>query len=152
MRPRWFCLAALPLLAAGCGSSGDQPVSKDDLAVIELGDAGEVYRLYTLEKGRPPGKTADLSPLDRVSPAGVQAIQSGRVVVRFGAKLPDTGETPGTGPGDEVLAYEKQVPESGGRVLMLNRTVKAMTAEEFKAAKLAGNGSSEAPPAKPPKR
>ena len=38
----------------------------------------------------------------------------------------------------EVLAYEKQVPDSGGNVLMLDRSVKKMTADEFKSAKKAG--------------
>ena len=35
----------------------------------------------------------------------------------------------------KVLAYEKDVPQQGGLVLMGNRTVKQMTAQEFQAAK-----------------
>ena len=43
----------------------------------------------------------------------------------------------------EVLAYEKKVPDSGGLVLMLDRTIKEMSREEFKAAKMAGDSSTE---------
>ena len=79
-----------------------------------------------------------------MSPTGVRAIETGDVIVRFGASLPDTGEEPGKGPDDEVLAYQKDVPASGGQVMMLNRTIRTMTPEEFKAAKLAGTASSSA--------
>jgi hypothetical protein len=48
-----------------------------------------------------------------------------------------------------VLAYEKNVPNEGGRVLLLNRTIKTMTPEEFKAATRAStSNSSGGPPAK----
>lgn len=65
-------------------------------------------------------------------------IKSGEVVVGWGALLPDTKEEPGSSPADEVLAYLKAAPERGGPVLMRNRTIRRMTAEEFKAAPRAG--------------
>ncbi|WP_168221819.1 hypothetical protein [Aquisphaera giovannonii] len=34
----------------------------------------------------------------------------------------------------EVLAYGKDVPTAGGPVLLLNRSIRTMTREEFKAA------------------
>jgi hypothetical protein len=142
-----LCSVAL-LLAAGCGDSGNRPMTKDDVVDLTLSDVGEVYRMYTVDKKKPPAKTADITPLERVNPTGVHAIESGDVVVRFGAALPDTGEMPGQGPDDEVLAYMKDVPESGGKVLMLNRTVRTMTPEEFKSAKLAGTESSKPTPAR----
>jgi hypothetical protein len=37
-----------------------------------------------------------------------------------------------------VLAYETEVPEKGGAVLMQDGTVKTMTADEFKSAPKAG--------------
>jgi hypothetical protein len=92
---------------------------------------------------KPPAKTADFKAMERMSPIGLNAVRSGAVVVRFGAELPDVGEEPGKGSGDEVLAYEKEVPTSGGHVLMLNRTIKSMSADEFKSARLAGTSSSE---------
>ena len=55
-------------------------------------------------------------------------------MLRYNAKLPDMDEEPGHADSNEVLAYQKEVPENGGYVLMLNRVVKKMTADEFKAA------------------
>jgi hypothetical protein len=80
--------------------------------------------------------------MEPMSPTGVRTIETGEVIVRFGATLPDTGEEPGKGPGDEVLAYQKEVPDSGGQVMMLDRTIRTITPEEFKTAKLAGTVSS----------
>ncbi len=148
MRREMVRLCCLGLLAAGCGDSGNRPMTKDDVATLALSDVGEIYRMYTVDKKKPPARTADLTPLEPVNPTGLHAIESGDVIVRFGAVLPDTDEVPGKGTGDEVLAYQKEVPESGGKVLMINRTIRAMTAEEFKAAKLAGTESSTATPAK----
>jgi hypothetical protein len=117
-------------------------LTKDDATMAALGDVGELYRLYTAEKKKPPTRLADLRPMARMSPMGVRAVETGDVIVRLGARLPDTGEEPGQGPGDEVLAYPKDVPASGGPVMMLNRTIRTMTPDEFKAARLAGTASS----------
>ena len=65
------------------------------------------------------------------------AIKSKSVVVLYGATLPDVGEEPGKVKSDEILAYETKVPDQGGLVLLLDRTVREMTAEEFKNAKKA---------------
>ncbi|WP_154673876.1 hypothetical protein [Singulisphaera acidiphila] len=55
----------------------------------------------------------------------------------FGARLcPTRKEEPGSGAAKEVPAYLKKVPQDGG--LMLDRTLRNMTAEEFKAAPQAG--------------
>lgn len=63
---------------------------------------------------------------------------------RGGATLPDTKEEPGQSTAPEILAYGKEVPESGGYVLLLDRTVKKMTAEEFRAAPKAGKATEPA--------
>jgi hypothetical protein len=65
---------------------------------------------------------------------GYEALRTGSVVLRYNATLPDTDEETGQTDSNEVLAYEKQVPENGGYVLLLNRSIKKMTADEFKAA------------------
>ena len=135
-------LLGLCLAAAGCGGPAVQPKTKEGATQIALSDVGELYRLYTAEKQKPPTKTDDFLPMERMNPTGVRAVETGDVIVRFGANLPDTGEEPGKGPGDEVLAYEKDVPTAGGHVMMLNRTIRTMTPEEFRAAKLAGTESS----------
>jgi hypothetical protein len=61
------------------------------------------------------------------------------------ATLLDTDVEPSSPPSDDVLAYWKTVPEMGGPVLMLDRRIRTMTAEEFKAARLAGTADAGAP-------
>ena len=143
MRSLFVWVFGLGLLIAGCGPSGNRPMTKEEESTVALDDVGELYRVFTAQKKKAPTKLADFVPFEPMSPMGLQALQRGDVVVRFGATLPDTKEEPGVGPDDEVLAYEKDVPVSGGRALMLNRTIKTMTADEFKAVKLAGTSSSE---------
>jgi hypothetical protein len=132
----WIC--CLGLAAVGCGGSS-RPVTKEDMLETSLNDVGNIYRAFVVAHQKPPKSLKDLAMLERASPAGVVAVRSGNVVVRYGAELPDTDPEPGKSSSDQVLAYEKQVPENGGKVLMLDRTVRTMTAEEFQAAPKAGN-------------
>ena len=148
MKCLYRVLCALALLSSGCGSSSNEPLSQEGTKEVVLNDVGELYRLYTAQNQKPPTKIADLVPLEATNPMGLMALQTGDVIVRFGAKLPTTLEGPSPSGGDEVLAYEKEVPASGGRVLMLDRTIHSMTADEFKAAKLAGDSSSDTSAAK----
>jgi hypothetical protein len=67
-------------------------------------------------------------------------LKQGEIVVQWGAKLPDTGEEPGKVSAPEILAYQKIAPEQGGYVLLLDRTIKKMTADQFKVAPKAGKG------------
>ena len=144
MQPYRAGLLGLCLAVAGCGGPGGRPMTQDDATTLALNDVGELYRLYTAEKRKPPTRTADFLPMQRMSPMGLRAIETADVIVRFGASLPDTGEEPGQGPGDEVLAFQKDVPASGGRVMMVDRTIRTMTPEDFKTARLAGTASSSA--------
>jgi len=136
----WICVFGL--VVQGCGGNVDQPATKDEMRQTALADVGELYRMYVVTKKKTPRKVADFAPLERMSPAGFLAVRGGDIVVRFEATLPDTQMEPGKSSSDEVLAYEKSVPGTGGQVLMLNRTIRAMTPDEFKAAKLAGASSS----------
>ncbi len=144
MRRSIVGVLCLGLLAAGCGGPTNQPLTKEGEGALALNDVGELYRVYTAQKKKPPAKLADFVPMEAMSPMGLRAIESGAVVVRFGATMTDTEEGPGKSSSDEVLAYENDVPNAGGQVLMLDRTLGTMTPEEFKAAKLAGTSSSEA--------
>jgi hypothetical protein len=126
------------LAVVGCGGSS-HPVTREDMLDTSLNDIGNIYRAFVVSHHKPPKTLKDLATMERMSPAGVLAARSGKVVVRFGAELPDTDPEPGRSSSDQVLAYETQVPESGGKVLMLDRTIRTMTAEEFKAAPKAGN-------------
>jgi hypothetical protein len=142
MRRSWSWALCLGLAITGCSGPSNQPPTQETLDETALSDVGEMYRLHTLEKKKPPTSMADFRRLEMVAPTGLRAITSGDVIVRFGATLPSTEEGPPSGSSDEVLAYQKSVPTSGGQVLMLNRQVKTMTPDEFKAAKLAGTSSS----------
>lgn len=134
-----FILApALLGLAAGCGGGGPGAGAENPMENIVLNDVGEAYRFHSLQKNKPPGKLADLVAFEQAGPNGVAAVKSGEIVVLWGATLTDLSEEPGKVKSDQVLAYPKQAPEQGGSVLLLDRTVKKMTAEEFKAAPKAG--------------
>jgi hypothetical protein len=111
----------LALISSGCGSAS-RPITENPIDGVALEDVGEAYRVFTI----------------MLCPTGVRAMKQGEVVVLWGATLPDTGEEPGKADTPEVLAYQKQVPEQGGYVLLLNRTIRKMTADEFKAAPKAG--------------
>ncbi len=137
MQKLMFAACCLSLLAPGCGGS-IRTVTPDEGRESVLTQVGSMYLAYQISKNAPPQKLTDLNSVRAVSGNGYEAVRSGEVVLRYGATLPDTKEEPGGSPSDEILAYEKQVPESGGKVLLLNRTVKTMTADEFKSAKKAG--------------
>ena len=139
-------VCCLVLLAAGCGSSNrtPTPAEGEELSLTQVGD---LCRHYQFAKNKPPAKLDDLSTIKTQGTNGFEAVRTGAVILRFGAKLPDIAEDPGQSESEEVLAYMKEVPESGGKVLLLNRKVVTMSADAFKAAKLAGTGSSSAQPA-----
>ncbi|OJW14712.1 MAG: hypothetical protein BGO49_17145 [Planctomycetales bacterium 71-10] len=131
-----FLLAAL---AAGCDGSSSGPPTLERGEENRLGQVGEVLRNFQLAKGKPPKNMKEL----RANPGdsgGADLVLSGSVVVIWNVPLPDTKEEPGGSPNEEVLAYGKDVPTQGGPVLLLNRTVRRMTADEFKAAPQAKPG------------
>lgn len=133
---------ALSWSVLGCGGQPSVP-PEDAMEHTALRDIGEIYRVHTLTKGQPLKNSAELEVYEMTGPAGVSAVKNGDIVVQWEATLPDTSEEPGKVTSNEVLAYQKEVPESGGYVLMLDRTVKKMSAEEFQAAPKAGVDGSE---------
>jgi hypothetical protein len=141
-------VCCLALLAAGCGET-NRPTTPDEAEQATLTQVGELCRNYQAMKQKPPQKLADFQLVRSIGGNGFEALNSGRIVLLYNAKLPDLDEDPGHSESSEVLAYMKDVPQSGGYVLVLNRTVKKMTAEEFKAApRPAGAKEGSAEPAK----
>jgi hypothetical protein len=133
-RRQWIGLVPVLLgLAAGCGGEGSQSAGTADDSLY-LQTFGEDYRLYSIAKKKPPRKVSDLKTMQNIVSPAVEEARKGEIVVLWGATLPDTQEEPGQTPAPEILAYGKDVPEKGGYVLHLDRTVSQMTAEEFKAA------------------
>ena len=132
--PKSFLSACcLALLVAGC-SGPNQPRTVDRVDQDNLIEVGELYRHYQFTKKKPPQQLSDFNTLRSMGANGYEALRTGSVVLRYNATLPDTDEETGQTDSNEVLAYEKQVPENGGYVLLLNRSIKKMTADEFKAA------------------
>ncbi len=129
----------------GCGSSGTGPNTEPDAQrKVAISDVGELLRTYQVGMKKAPKTQKDLERYEMGAPSGFAAVRKKDVVVQWGVTLPDLGEEPGKIPSEEVLAYEKDVPTSGGLVLLLDRTVKTFTADEFKAAKKAGGADSSA--------
>jgi len=135
------CAAAL----AGCGDSGSTvDVTSATSENGPLAQVGSLYRdHWEIQKKAPTGQK-DFASAAEVMPEGVNAVKRGDIVVIWGVKLEDLTPEGAGDSADEVLAYEKSVPESGGYVLMKNRKIRKMTAEEFKAApKAAGTVEAE---------
>ena len=121
--------AATAFLLGGCGA-GEQ--KKEDAAALR--QVVLMYHNYLNENIRPPTKVEDLQPFAAENPLGYQGLKAGKYTVLWGAKLPPD-------PDNVVLAYEKDVPTKGGAVAMASGIVKTMTAEEFKAAPKAAQGT-----------
>jgi hypothetical protein len=128
-------------LATGCGSSGGggsfeaAPDNGERYALVEV---GEILRNRMLDTTKPPRSQAEIARYENAGPTAFNKIQEGEIVVLWGAN-------PREGASDQVLAYEKQTPRSGGFVLMQDgTTVKKMTPEEFQAAPKAGTAPATA--------
>ena len=143
MRRQAITLSALFLVSMlGCGSTGTPPSTAPDAdRKVAINDVGELLRTYQVSTKKAPTKEKDLERFEMGAPSGFAAVKKKEIVVNWGATLPDLNEEPGKVQSDEVLAYEKQTPNSGGLVLTLDRRVKSMTAQEFKAAKKAGTSA-----------
>ena len=132
----WIALVML----AGCDTLSQQgPLSEPQMEDLKLREVGELYRSYQVMAKKSPRALKDFDQLGDAGARGAYgAIRSGEVVLRWQATLPDTDVEPSSPESDAVLAYWKTVPEKGGPVLMLDRRLRRMTADEFKAARLAG--------------
>ena len=119
----------------GCGgpSSSTQTASGPNQAAA-LQEVGEMYRAYLVQKKKPPTSVKDFKGMEQIAPLGMSQLSEGKIVAVWGVQLTDLSEEGSNDSSTEVLAYAKDVPEKGGEVLMKNRTVKTMTADEFKAA------------------
>jgi hypothetical protein len=138
-------IGLVALLVTGCSRAPDNtPLPADVQALRELAaayrDFGRAHRrgpkdLAELQflgprqgRGRVRGKTATAA--GQAMPNAIGMIRSGDLVVQWGAPLSPPGAAP-----DAVLAYFRSAPEQGGDVLMQDAdTIRAMTADQFKAA------------------
>jgi hypothetical protein len=123
------------IVPVGCGPSTSEPESREELAITQV---GRIFHMRKRTQKTPPQGIKDIEGLKGVAPAAVEAIKSKEVIVYWGVGLDEGSDGAST-----VLAYQKDVPEKGGEVLMQDGTAKKMTADEFKAAKKPADGKLE---------
>ncbi len=118
-------------VGAGCSSSGGSgsPQAAQESTLLEVAD---LIRVSTPPNGKAPSKLSDCDRYRSKYSRGYEAVKSGEVVVVWGAKMP--GEDEAASAPKNIIAYEKKAETEGGFVLLLNGTVKQMSADEFKAA------------------
>jgi hypothetical protein len=123
------------LVLAGCGDSRPE-YDTGSLEEVGLSELGALYRGVSKRNKRAPKGLKEVQTLEQGFPTAVQKVRSGDLVVLWGAELSSEGEAPNT-----VLAYEKAAPTAGGSVLMQDgRTIKKLSADEFKSAPKAAGG------------
>ncbi len=122
---RFLIFACLAAALASCGRGSTNAKLPNDA----LSDFNNAYQNYAAALGTTPTGIAELKSFEPSS-KGVQAAEAGELIVVWKAKVADTPEAART-----VLAYEKDVPQKGGRVLMVDGAIKDMTPQEFAASK-----------------
>jgi prepilin-type processing-associated H-X9-DG protein len=128
-------LAAAQGAAPGCGH-GTATAEVDNSAEAQgLRNLGTMYKLVSESLGRPPKTIAELRQAEARVPGGFSDIGETNVAIYLGA---DMAGKPADEASNTVLAYDRLTPHQGGHVLMLDGSVKTMTAAEFKSAKKAG--------------
>lgn len=123
-----LAVCLLPLVAGGCQSRPAAVAATPKPPDPENGlkQLGEFYKYLAHEKAAAPGRAADLDEHEEAIPDAKPLIASGEIVVVWGK--------PYSASSTAVLAYQKEAKTAGGKVLLRNGTVKAMTAAEFEAA------------------
>jgi hypothetical protein len=134
-------------LASGCGSSASRATDLEGTAEFQgMKNLGEMYRLVSESLKRPPRTIGELRKAEAQVPGGFSSLGEQNVAIFFGAELPELSGKPAEGASETVLAYDRLTPQQGGVVLMLDRSIRKLTAAEFKAAKKAGKTPWTAPP------
>ncbi len=125
--------AVISLSAIGCGEA-NPPMTDTAIKDRSIKQVGQIYVNFIRDNHKPPKNVADFKRYAQMAPGAYQAVSSGDVKVIWGVKLDDLTEEGTNDSAAEVLAYDKEAPTEGGNVLLKNRTVRRMTADEFKAA------------------
>jgi hypothetical protein len=88
-----------------------------------LKELGEVYKYIATQRGRYPGKPADLDEYSGALPAAHTLVNAGSIVVIWGKGYSANSK--------QVLAYEKDAKTNGGLVLLQNGEVRQMMPAEL---------------------
>lgn len=121
---RVFLLLFLFTFSFGCSGELGKPANKKEAeGTSNLRELGEMLRLV----GKPVSKASELVSFKGQFEDTFQLVDKGEIIVVWGARMPNEG-SPGTA---DIVAYLKKVPTEGGLVLLLNGTIKQMSASEF---------------------
>lgn len=126
MRLRCLLLLPLAFILPACSGTPTRvtPPAPDPTEALQ--ELGEVYKYRAVQKMPVPARTEDLMENDGALGTALPLIREGQLVVVW--KIGYSANS------SEVLAYEKDTPTTGGKVLLRNGSVKQMTAAEFAAA------------------
>ncbi len=123
----WHLLAVLLAVAPGCGGTTTKPTDSGPSGQETVDDVAAMLKEYSEVNHHAPARIEDLTDAAGSHPVGHAAVASREYIVLWRTSKSAAGS-------GSVLAYQKDVPASGGFVLLQDGTVKKMTAEEFKAA------------------
>src|SRR4051794_3826012 len=87
-------VCCLAFLEAGCSGS-NRPGTSDEADQGNLAQVGELCRNYQFMKQKPPQKLTDLGLVRSQGGNGYEALESGKIVLLYNAKLPDLDEDSG---------------------------------------------------------
>ena len=128
VRGRWLMLAVLLVIPA-CGKKSDAGHQSRDTPSTpesELKDVADILRLLASEGKRPPAEVQEMLDATADPAPGINSVKEGRIVMNWGAGIV-TGSS-------AILAYDRNVPQDGGLVLLQDGTIKKMTSAEFQSA------------------
>jgi hypothetical protein len=124
---RVLVFAAAVGALSGCGGRPTAAPAPPANLASGLKQLGEVYQYLAHERQPAPTKLADFSTIQPdAMPDALPLIQSGDIVIVWGGGYAASS--------DKIIAYDKETPTKGGKVLTQSGNVKEMTADEFKAA------------------
>jgi hypothetical protein len=127
----WFLAAIAPLALVGCSGTPKNDAPSGPTGAQTAEDVAGMLKDHYEQTQKAPTGLASLTDAPASHPVGHAAVASGEFVVFW--KAPISASSSGT-----VLAYHKDVPASGGFVVMQDGSVQQMSAEEFRAAPKAG--------------
>jgi hypothetical protein len=100
----------------------------------DLKQIGLAYHMHLDANSGPPSKAEDLAPFFDNNARLLKMLKDETVVFFYKVGL---NQMP-SGSSNTILAYDKDVPQKGGLVLMADASVKKLSAEDFKKTPKAG--------------
>jgi hypothetical protein len=135
-------LTLIAVTLASCNKLRDTAI-KQKIA-NDLKKLCDLYGDYYAARGHAPAALEDLEPLatgDAEAESALRAARAGRYVLLWGVDIKEVART-APGMAFTVLGYERDVPQSGGMVLMVDGIVLEMKPAKFATSQM-GNALKE---------